>query len=107
MQEEQRAVVPRAVVRVVERAFASVRLVEANVCVGGGWLLEPTVKVIDGDSATYIEVIMRNVIVCVYSTILQSDVQVCRCEVMEHAQGGCGDGCMNRAVGSLVFVIAA
>lgn len=50
MQEEQSTVVPRAGVGVVERAFGSVRLVEANVCVGGAWLMEPRVRAINGDS---------------------------------------------------------
>jgi hypothetical protein len=35
----------------VERAFASVRLVEANVCAGGSWLaLSTELEVISGDT---------------------------------------------------------
>ncbi|KAE9331086.1 hypothetical protein PF001_g47 [Phytophthora fragariae] len=58
-----------APVGAVERAFASVRIVEANVCKGGEWLVRP-----------------------------KDDVQECDCVVVDESGYVCGEGCINRAV---------
>jgi hypothetical protein len=102
-------------VGVVERAFASVRLIEANVRVGGLWLTQKTASelivgeagdpVLRGSLVMGLSSLIDTVCVCAYYIHLPSNAIIkCSFEIGDRTEWGCGDDCMNRAVSCAAFL---